>query len=79
MAYVGLLGSLALLIWLALRGVNIVFASLLCSLLIILTNDLPLACPNKLAKGRTKQLLVLARINSTLAFCWMWACRFAHT
>jgi H+/gluconate symporter-like permease len=43
MAYVGLLGSLALLIWLALRGVNIVFASLLCSLLIILTNDLPLA------------------------------------
>jgi H+/gluconate symporter-like permease len=43
MAYAGLLGSVALLIWLALRGVNIVFASLLCSLLIILTNDLPLA------------------------------------
>ncbi len=43
MAYIGLLGSLALLIWLALRGVNIIFASLLCSLLIIVTNDLPLA------------------------------------
>ncbi|MCB1676440.1 MAG: GntP family permease, partial [Halioglobus sp.] len=43
MAYIGLLGSVALLIWLALRGVNIVFASLLCSLLVILTNGLPLA------------------------------------
>lgn len=43
MAYVGLLGSVALLIWLALRGVNIVFASLLCSLLVILSNGLPLA------------------------------------
>lgn len=43
MAYVGLLGSVALLIWLALRGVNIVFASLLCSLLVVLTNGLPLA------------------------------------
>ncbi len=43
MAYVGLLGSVALLIWLALRGVNIIFASLLCSLLVILTNDLPIA------------------------------------
>jgi H+/gluconate symporter-like permease len=43
MTYLGLLGSVALLIWLALRGVNIIFASLLCSLLIILSNDLPLA------------------------------------
>ncbi len=43
MAYIGLLGSVALLIWLALRGVNIVFASLLCSLLVVLTNDLPIA------------------------------------
>ena len=43
MAYIGLLGSVALLIWLALRGVNIVFASLLCSLLVVLTNGLPLA------------------------------------
>jgi H+/gluconate symporter-like permease len=43
MEYAGLLGSVALLIWLALRGVDIIFAALLCSLLVILTNDLPLA------------------------------------
>lgn len=43
MTYIGLLGSVALLIWLALRNVNIIFASLLCSLLVILTNGLPLA------------------------------------
>lgn len=43
MTTLGLLGSVALLIWLALRGVNIIFASLLCSLIVILTNDLPLA------------------------------------
>jgi len=43
MEYVGLLGSVALLIWLALRGINIVFAALLCSLLVIVTNGLPLA------------------------------------
>jgi len=43
MTYLGLLGSVALLIWLALRGVNIVFASLFCSLIIILTNGLPVA------------------------------------
>ena len=42
MAYAGLLGAVALLIWLALRGVNIVFAALLCSLLVILSNGLPL-------------------------------------
>tara|TARA_R110002110_G_scaffold166675_1_gene367483 strand:- start:46584 stop:47957 length:1374 start_codon:yes stop_codon:yes gene_type:complete len=42
-AYAGLLGSVVLLIWLALRGVNIVFAAVLCSLLVILSNDLPLA------------------------------------
>lgn len=43
MAYIGLFGSVVLLIWLALRGVNIVFSALLCSLLVVLTNDLPLA------------------------------------
>jgi len=43
MEYVGLLGSVALLIWLALRGVNIVFAAMLCSLLVIVTSGLPLA------------------------------------
>lgn len=43
MAYLGLLGAVVLLIWLALRGVNIVFAALLCSLVVILTNDLPIA------------------------------------
>ncbi|MDG0979191.1 MAG: GntP family permease, partial [Halieaceae bacterium] len=43
MTTLGLLGSVVLLIWLALRGVNIIFASLLCSLIVILTNDLPLA------------------------------------
>ena len=43
MEYVGLLGSVALLIWLALRGIDIVFAAVLCSLLIILTNGLPIA------------------------------------
>jgi H+/gluconate symporter-like permease len=42
MAYAGLLGAVALLMWLALRGVNIVFAALLCSLLVILSNGLPL-------------------------------------
>ncbi len=43
MEYAGLIGSVVLLIWLALRGVNIIFASLLCSLVVIATNDLPLA------------------------------------
>jgi H+/gluconate symporter-like permease len=38
----GLAASLALLIWLALRGVNIVLASLLCSLLVIISSRLPL-------------------------------------
>lgn len=41
--HLGLLGALALLILLALRGVNIIFASLLCSLVIVITNQLPLA------------------------------------
>jgi len=36
----GLFFGLALLIWMALRGVNILIASLLCSLVIALTNDL---------------------------------------
>ncbi len=43
MEFVGLLCSVALLIWLALRGVDIIFAALLCSLLVILTNGLPIA------------------------------------
>ncbi|MDZ3832613.1 MAG: GntP family permease [Sphingopyxis sp.] len=38
----GLVASLALLIWLALRGVNIILASILCSLLVIVTSGLPL-------------------------------------
>lgn len=38
----GLVASLALLIWLALRGVNIILASLLCSLAVIVTSGLPL-------------------------------------
>ena len=43
MATDGLVGSVGLLIWLALRGVNIIFAALLCSLVVIITNQLPLA------------------------------------
>jgi H+/gluconate symporter-like permease len=43
MAYFGLLGSVALLIWLALRGGNIIFSAFLCSLIVIVTNDIPLA------------------------------------
>ena len=39
----GLLAGLALLIWLALRDVNIIFASVLCALVVIATNALPLA------------------------------------
>lgn len=43
MEYAGLTGGVLLLIILALRGVNIILSSLICSLLVILTNDLPLA------------------------------------
>ncbi len=43
MAYIGLFASLALLIWFALRGVNIVFASLLCAILVAITNQLDIA------------------------------------
>ncbi len=43
MEYAGLLGSVVLLIWLALRGVDIIFAALLCSILVIVSNGLPLA------------------------------------
>lgn len=39
----GLIGSVTLLIWLALRGVDIIFAALLASLVVIVTNQLPLA------------------------------------
>jgi H+/gluconate symporter-like permease len=41
--YIGLLGAVALLIWLALRGVDIIFSALLCSLIVIVTGGLPLA------------------------------------
>ncbi len=40
---IGLFAGLALLIWLALRDVNIIFASVICSLVVIITNALPLA------------------------------------
>ncbi|MFK8019750.1 MAG: GntP family permease [Pseudomonadales bacterium] len=43
METIGLLGSVVLLIWLALRGVDIIFAALACSLLVIVTNGLPIA------------------------------------
>jgi len=43
MASIGLVTSVLLLIWLALRGVDIVLASLICSLLVVLSNGLPLA------------------------------------
>ena len=43
MEYIGLIASVVLLIWLALRGVEIVFAAVLCSLLVIITNHLPIA------------------------------------
>ncbi|MGW8367832.1 MAG: GntT/GntP/DsdX family permease, partial [Gammaproteobacteria bacterium] len=43
MAYIGLIGGVALLIWLALRGINIIFAALLSSLVVVFTNDLPVA------------------------------------
>lgn len=43
MEYAGLLISVALLIWLALRGIDIIFAAVLCSLLVIITNGLPIA------------------------------------
>jgi H+/gluconate symporter-like permease len=43
MAYIGLIGGVALLIWLALRGINIIFAALLSSLVVVFTNGLPVA------------------------------------
>ena len=43
MEYLGLFSAVLLLIWLALRGVDIVFAALACSVLVIVTNGLPLA------------------------------------
>ncbi|MGH1373151.1 MAG: GntP family permease [Cellvibrionaceae bacterium] len=42
-AAIGLVLSVFLLIWLALRGVNIILASLICSLVVVITNQLPLA------------------------------------
>jgi len=38
---IGLLAGLALLMWLALRGVNVIFASVICSLVVMVTNSLP--------------------------------------
>ena len=43
MEYLGLLGGVALLVWLALRGINIVLAALLSSVVVIITNGLPVA------------------------------------
>lgn len=43
MEYIGLVGSVGLLIWLAMRGINIVLAALLCSLVVVVTNGLPFA------------------------------------
>ncbi len=43
MEYIGLIASVCLLIWLALKGIDIVFSAVLCSVLVILTNGLPLA------------------------------------
>lgn len=43
MEYLGLAGGVGLLIWLALRGTNIVLASLLSSIVVITTNQLPFA------------------------------------
>ncbi len=43
MEYLGLIFSVGLLIWLALRGTDIILAALLCSLVVILTNNLPIA------------------------------------
>ena len=40
---IGLLAGLGLLIWFALRGVNILFATLVCSAVVALSNGLPLA------------------------------------
>ena len=39
----GLLAGLGLLIWLALRDVNIIFAAVLCALVVIVSNGLPFA------------------------------------
>ena len=41
--YLGLIGSVALLIWMALRGVDIMFAAILSALFVIITNAMPLA------------------------------------
>ena len=43
MEYLGLLAGLALLIFFALRGINILFASVICSLVVIFSNGLPVA------------------------------------
>jgi H+/gluconate symporter-like permease len=43
LGYLGLVAALSLLIWLALRGVNIVFAALLSAAVVIVSNGLPIA------------------------------------
>lgn len=43
LSFIGLLVGLALLIWMALRGINIIFASIACALVVIVTNGLPLS------------------------------------
>ncbi len=39
----GLLAGLALLIWMALRGINVIFAAVICSIVVIITNGMPFA------------------------------------
>ncbi|TRD10414.1 GntP family permease [Erythrobacter insulae] len=39
----GLLAGLALLIWMALRGINVVFAAVICSVVVMITNGMPFA------------------------------------
>lgn len=43
MEYIGLIAAVCLLVWLALKGVNIVFSAVLSSLVVILTNGLPVS------------------------------------
>ena len=71
---IGLVAGLGLLIWLALRDVNIIFAAVLCALVIIVTNGLPFAkslmqtftigvCTGKTARRRTG--VTVRHVNKT--------------
>jgi len=64
--YLGLAGSVALLIWMALRGVDIMFAAILSSLFVIITNALPLAdsLMNGFATGHWARLHLPANFSS---------------